>query len=139
MKWITWKHIGIDRMACSWLIRKHVDPAAEFVFIDKGADYKPMDGIPFDIPGAALSHKRGKCTFVTLMKEYGLADKTLDRMADIVNSADTLDDLLPAPEAAGFDLICRSLSRFLDDDQRAVEQAQIIFEAVYRFLDAARP
>jgi hypothetical protein len=135
MKWITWKRIGIDRMACSWLIRKHVDPSAEFVFIDKGSDYKDMDGIPFDIPGAALSHKRGKCTFVTILKEYGIKDRTLDRMADIVNSADTINDLLPAPEAAGFDLICRSVSRFLDDDAKSVDQAGLIFEAVYRFLD----
>lgn len=134
MKWITWKHIGIDRMACSWLIRKHVDPAAEFVFIDKGADYKDMDGIPFDIPGAALSHKRGKCTFVTIMKEYGMADKALDRMSQIVNSADTIDDLLPEPEAVGLDLVCRSLSRYLDDDAKTVEQAWLIFESLYRFL-----
>jgi hypothetical protein len=70
MKWITRKNFGIDRMACSWLIKKHVDPSAEFVFIEKGSDYKEMEGIPFDIPGAALSHKRGKCMFCTILKEY---------------------------------------------------------------------
>lgn len=134
MKWITWERIGIDRMACSWLIKKYVDATAEFVFIEKGSDYKEIDGIPFDIPGAALSHKRGKCTFCTILKEYGLNDKTLDRMAEIVNSADTINDLLPEPEAAGLDLICRSISRFLNDDSKAVEQAFLIFESMYLYL-----
>ncbi|MBA4369882.1 MAG: hypothetical protein C0403_19820 [Desulfobacterium sp.] len=134
MKWITRKNIGIDRMACSWLIKKHVDPSAEFVFIEKGSDYKEMEGIPFDIPGAALSHKRGKCTFCTILKEYALNDKILDRIAEIVNSADTIDDLLPPPEAAGFDLICRGISRFLNDDSKVVEQACLIFESVYLHL-----
>jgi hypothetical protein len=134
MKWITWQHIGIDRMACSWLISKFVDPAAEFVFIKKGSDYKNLEGIPFDIPGAALSHKRGKCTFCTILKEYAITDKALDRMADIVNSADTIDYILPAPEAAGFDLICRSISTYLNDDHKTVEQAYLIFEAVYQTL-----
>ena len=131
MKWITWQNIGIDRMACSWLIRKFVDPSAEFVFIEKGSNYKGMEGIPFDIPGAALSHKRGKCTFCTILKEYQINNKALDRIAEIVNSADTVDDILPAPEAAGFDLICRGVSRYLNDDMKAVEQAFLIFESVY--------
>lgn len=134
MKWITWKRIGIDRMACSWLIRKFVDPSAEFLFIDKGSDYKQMDGIPFDIPGAALSHRRGKCTFITMLKEYGIDDRVLARIGEIVNSADTIEDILPAPEAAGFDLICRALSRHLDDDGKAVEQGCLIFESVYQLL-----
>jgi hypothetical protein len=131
MKWITWQNIGIDRMACSWLIRKFVDPSAEFVFIEKGSNYKGMEGIPFDIPGAALSHKRGKCTFCTILKEYRINNKALDRIAEIVNSADTVDDILPAPEAAGVDLICRSMSRYLNDDMKAVEQAFLMFESIY--------
>jgi hypothetical protein len=134
MKWITWERIGIDRMACSWLIKKYVDVSAEFVFIEKGADYKEIDGIPFDIPGVALSHKRGKCTFCTILKEYGLNDKRLDRIAAIVNSADTINDLMPEPEAAGLDLICRSISRFLNDDVKAIDQGFLIFESMYLYL-----
>ncbi|RJP90975.1 MAG: hypothetical protein C4518_08205 [Desulfobacteraceae bacterium] len=134
MKWITWENIGIDRMSSSWLIKKHVDPEAEFVFIKKGSDYKDVEGIPFDIPGAALSHKRGKCTFCTIIKEYGINDPVIDQMAEIVNAADTINDLLPPPESAGIDLVCRGVSKFLKNDAKAVEAGFVIFEAVYTQL-----
>ena len=49
MKWITWEKVGVDRIACAWLIRKKVDPDATFIFIKRGFDYKEMDGIAFDL------------------------------------------------------------------------------------------
>lgn len=134
MKWITWENPGIDRMSSAWLIRKYIDPAAEFVFIKKGADYKSFEGIAFDIPGAALSHKRGKCTFCTIIKEYGINDKVIDQIAEIINAADTIDVLLPPPEAAGIDLVCRGISKFFKDDFKAIETGFVIFEAIYTQL-----
>ncbi len=105
MNWDTWKKVGIDRIACAWLIRKMIDPHAEFLFIKRGEDYKGLDAISFDIPGANLSHKRGKCSFSAILKEYGIEDKLLEQIAKIVNGADTLSDLLPPPESAGVDLV----------------------------------
>ena len=134
MKWITWENVGIDRMASAWLIRKHIDHEAVFVFIKKGADYKSLEGIAFDIPEAALSHKRGKCTFCTIVKEYAINDKTIDQMAEIINAADTINDLLPPPEAAGIDLVCRGISKSFKDDLKAIETGFVIFEAVYTQL-----
>lgn len=131
MKWITWENVGVDRIACAWLIRKVIDSEAEFVFIKRGADYKELDGIPFDIPGANLSHKRGKCSFCNILKEYGISDKTMDRICAIVNAADSLNELLPPPEAAGLDLVCRGLSKVLKDDWKSLEVGGIIFEAIY--------
>ncbi len=69
MKWITRENVGVDRIACAWLINKFIDPKAEFEFIKKGIEFKDLDGIPFDVPGATLSHKRGRCTFCTILKE----------------------------------------------------------------------
>jgi len=135
LKWITWEKVGVDRIACAWLIRKYVDPDATFVFIKRGADYKEMDGIAFDIAGANLSHKRGKCSFCTILKEYGITDKILDQICDIVNAADSVNDLLPPPEAAGLDLICRGLTKVLHDDFKALEIGGIIFDAIYKQLN----
>ncbi len=134
MKWVTWEKVGVDRIACAWLIRKQIDPDAEFVFIQRGADHKAIEGIPFDIPGAHLSHKRGRCTFTTLLKEYSITDKVLDQIAAIVDGADSLNDLLPPPESAGLDLICRGLTKVLQDDLRAVEVGGTVFDAVYAQL-----
>ncbi len=131
MKWITWENVGVDRIASTWLIRKTIDPDAEFVFIKRGSDYKEVDGIPFDIPGVNLSHKRGKCTFFTILREYEIADRVMDQICAIVDGADSINDLLPPPEAAGLDLICRGLSKVLHDDFKAIEIGAIIFDAIY--------
>jgi hypothetical protein len=134
LKWVTWEKVGVDRIACAWLIRRQIDPDAQFVFIKRGADYKAIEGIPFDIPGANLSHKRGRCTFTTLLREYDIADKTLDQIAVIVDGADSLNDLLPPPESPGLDLICRGLTKVLHDDLKAIEIGHIVFDAIYAQL-----
>jgi hypothetical protein len=131
LKWITWENVGVDRIASAWLIRKKIDPDAEFVFIKRGSDHKEIDGIPFDIPGVNLSHKRGKCTFCTILKEYEIVDRIMDQISAIVDGADSINDLLPPPEAAGLDLICRGLSKVLHDDLKAIEIGAIIFDAIY--------
>ena len=131
MKWITWSGVGVDRIACAWLIRKMVDRDAEFVFIPRGSDWKEMDGIPFDIPGANLSHRRGRCTFCTILKEYGINDRVMDQICAIVDAADSVNDLLPPPEAPGIDVICRGLTKVLKDDAKALEVGAIVFEALY--------
>jgi hypothetical protein len=130
LKWITWENVGVDRIACAWLIRKKIDSDAEFVFIKRGAEHKELDGIPFDIPGVNLSHKRGKCTFCNILKEYGINDKTMDRICAIVDAADSVNELLPPPEAAGLDLICRGLNKVLKNDSKALKVGAIIFEAI---------
>jgi hypothetical protein len=137
LKWVTWKDVGIDRIACAWLIRKRIDPDAEFLFIRRGADHRDLDAVPFDIPGANLSHKRGKCSFCTILREYGIEDKVMDQICKIVNAADTLSDALPPPESAGADLICRGLAKSLKDDARALEVGGMIFDAIYVQLEGS--
>jgi hypothetical protein len=123
--------VGVDRIACAWLIRKMVDHDAEFVFIPRGSDWKEMDGIPFDIPGANLSHRRGRCTLCTILKEYAINDRVMDQICAIVDAADSVNDLLPPPEAPGIDVICRGLTKVLKDDAKALEVGAILFEALY--------
>lgn len=134
MKWITWSEVGVDRIACGWLIRRAIDKDAEFVFIARGSDWKDLDGIPFDIPGANLSHRRGRCTFCTILKEYSINDRFLDQICAIVDAADSVNDLLPPPEAPGIEVVCRGLVKVLKDDTRALEVGAVVFEALYTQL-----
>src|SRR5204862_5789150 len=85
MKWVTWENVGVDRMGCAWLIRKYIDPQAEFTFVPPGHTPLPAGAEPFDIPGTRLSHRRGHCTFHTLLVEYELKDPILTRIARLID------------------------------------------------------
>ena len=132
MNWMTWENVGVDRIACAWLIKRFIDSKAEFVFIKKGTDIKGLDGIPFDIPGATLSHKRGRCTFCTILKEYDhIKQPVLNQICDIVDSADAVNDLLPPPEAAGLEVIFRGLRKVMENDHKTLEVGFIVMESIY--------
>lgn len=109
MRWVTWEHVGVDRMACAWLILKHIDPQAEFLFVPAGHMPLQAGAEPFDIPGVRLSHHRGHCTFYTMIRAYNLSDPILDRIARIVDEADTVQDVMVEPVSPGLDLITRGL------------------------------
>jgi hypothetical protein len=105
MKWATREHIHIDRAACAWLIRRHIDDRAEFVFVADPADV-PADATAFDIPGAELSHHGGDCSFETILCRYDLDDPVLWRLAAIVHEADLDDQRYHAPEAPAWTSSC---------------------------------
>lgn len=134
MKWVTWENIGVDRMACAWLIRRWIDPEAEFRFIPMGEKSTPEDGEPFDIPGAHYSHHGGHCTFHVFMKEHKLNDPVLTRIAQMVDEADEIQEVTVEPAALGLDLICRGLRRISKDDFEGMERGQLIYEALYAEL-----
>jgi hypothetical protein len=134
MKWVTWKNIGVDRMACIWLIRRWIDPEAEFAFLPIGSTPGLEDGEPFDIPGARYSHHGGHCTFYALLKEQKLEDSILKRIAQMVDEADELQEVTIEPAALGLDLICRGLSRISKDDFEALERGNLIYDALYAQL-----
>ena len=134
MKWVTWENVGIDRMACAWLIGRFVDPEAEFLFVPSGAPF-PRDGVePFDIPGVRLSHRRGHSTFHTMLDEYGLDDPVLRRIAEMVDEVDTAQEVQVEPAAPGLDLICRGIRLISPSDQVAFERGRLIYEALYAQL-----
>ena len=133
MKWVTWKNIGVDRMACAWLIRR-IDPEAEFSFVPMGEKLLPENGQAFDIPGALYSHHGGHCTFYALLKENKLNDPILTRLAQMVDEADEIHEVTVEPAALGLDLICRGLSRISKDDFEAMERGNLIYDALYAQL-----
>lgn len=134
MKWVTWENIGVDRMACAWLIQRWIDPKAEFLFIPRGEKPHPKDGEPFDIPGARYSHHGGYCTFHTFLKEHKLNDPTLERIARMVDEADVIQEVKVEPAAIGLDLVCRGLREISKDDFEAMEHGRLIYEALYAEL-----
>jgi hypothetical protein len=139
MKWVTWENIGVDRMACAWLVRRWIDTEAEFAFIPVGEKPKPKTGEPFDIPGERYSHHGGHCTFYTLLKENKINDSTLSRIAQIIDEADEIQEITVEPAAFGLDLICRGLRQISKDDFEAMERGSLIYDALYTQLKIDSP
>ena len=135
MKWATRKHCHIDRAACAWLVRRFLDPEAEFVFVDDPEEV-PADATPFDMRGVELSHHGGDCSFETFLRRHQLDDPVLWDIARIVHEADLDDDRYDAPEAAGFDIALRGLSMVVDD-QRLLELTGPLFDGLYELRKRA--
>jgi hypothetical protein len=135
MKWATRRNCHIDRAACAWLIRRFVDPQAEFLFVDD-LDEVPADATPFDMRGAELSHHGGDCSFETFLRHHDLDDPVLWDIARIVHEADLDDGRYDSPEAAGFDVALRGLS-LVAEDPDVLEVTRPLFDGLYEFKKRA--
>jgi hypothetical protein len=134
MKWVTWENVGVDRIGCAWLIRKYIDPKAKFSFIPPAQQELPKGAEPFDIPGVRLSHHQGHCSFHSIVQEYQLDDRILQRIARIVDEADTVQEACVEPAAAGLDLICEGIRLISADDMTAIERGAVVYDALYARL-----
>ena len=133
MKWVTRSHVHVDRVACPWLIRRFIDSEAEFLFVPKSqvkAVAEKEGAIAFDTPGAELDHDGDLCTFDVMIREYGLTDKPLSRLAKIVNAADTRR-LENDPLAAGVEAIAVGYGLRFPDDQKNLEKQFEVYDALY--------
>lgn len=131
MKWATRAGIHIDRAACAWLIRREIDPEAEFMFVADPAEV-PEGATPFDMRGVDLGHHGGDCSFETILRRYDLTDPVLWRIAEIVHEADIDDERFDAPEAPGLDAVLRGLS-MIGDDTHTMAISGPIFEGLYEY------
>ena len=131
MKWVTWEKLGVDRMACAWLITKYLDQEAEFLFVPTDVTPLPDGAEPFDIPGVRLSHHQGHCTFYTMLREYDLHDPVLQRIARVVDEADTVQDVLLEPVATGLDVLCQGIRLISPNDRVALERGNLMYDALY--------
>jgi hypothetical protein len=140
MNWITRERPKIDRIACPWLIKRFVDPQAEFIYVPKEQVWqkaKELDAIPYDTPGAEYSHYGDECTFDFILKKHGLMDKALWEIAMIVRGADT-DKFNLAPQSAGLWAISAGLSVNYADDQEQLREGMKIYDALYSWARYAR-
>jgi hypothetical protein len=137
--WVTRERPKIDRIACPWLIRRFVDPAALFMFVTPSevtTVAEKFSAAPFDIEGVFWSHRGDNCTFDVMVEEFGLASPALLRLATIVRAADTARlDL--APEAPGLIAASLGLSRMYPDDLEQLEAGLTLYDAFYRWLRRA--
>lgn len=131
MRWATRAGVHIDRAACAWLIRRHIDPAAVFVFVNDPVEV-PDDATSFDMRGAELGHRGEDCSFETILRHYDLTDPVLWKLAQLVHEADLDDERFDAPEAAGLDVMLRGLS-MTNDDQRVLELTGPMFDGLYEY------
>lgn len=134
-RWVTRHRPKIDRIACPWLIRRFVDPKAEFLFVppdDVAGVAERFSATAFDMLEGHWTHRDESCTFDTMLEEFGLAAPALFHMAKIIRAADT-DRLSDAPEAAGLLAISLGLSRVHPSDLEQLEDGMIIYDALYRW------
>jgi hypothetical protein len=135
MKWVTRARPKTDRIACPWLIRRFIDPQAEIRYVpaDQVLSTAESEGArSFDAPGAAFSHRDGKCSFEVLIEEFQLGDDpALARLARIVHAADIVADRDTDPLGAGLEAIGIGGLDVEDDDYRLLARGSFVYEALY--------
>lgn len=139
MKWVTRERAKTDRVACPWLIRRFIDPQAEFLFVpaDRVLEAAHREGgKSFDCPGADYTHREGMCSFEVLVEEYRLQDTALHTLARIVHGADIPADVGLAPEAAGLQAIAHGFAAICPDDHRKLEMEFPLYDALYAWCQA---
>lgn len=129
--WVTRPRPGVDRMASAWLIRRFIDPDAEFAFATDRRTV-PDGAIPFDMSEVEFTHEDGRCTFETLCHRFAIQDRAVGRIAAIVHDLDLKDDRFGAPETSTIGAVVQGLQLSHTADEVLLEQGMALFEAVYR-------
>jgi hypothetical protein len=131
VRYCTRRRPQVDRCSSAWLLKRFVDPEAEFIFVEEGDEVR--GAIPFDMSGVELGHHRGRCTFEAILAKHKLKDPALVEMGRIIRSADLLDaeETLEGP---GLDLLFRGLPHLSKDDHKLLTIAEPILDALYAAL-----
>jgi hypothetical protein len=133
MEWVTRERPKIDRIACPWLILRFIDAQAQFHYVPADqviAIAKQTGAIPYDVPGAELTHVGELCSFDAFLKRYQLDDPALSQLAVIVRGADT-SRLDLAPQSAGLYAISLGLSATLTNDHEMLRHGLVMYDALY--------
>lgn len=133
--WVTRQRPKLDRVACPWLIRRFIDPAARFLFVGSAEvlDVAERFGATaFDVEGAPFAHQGDRCSFDAILAAFGLNTPALNRMADIIRAADT-GHSERVPQSAGLLALSIGLSRQYRDDTAQLEAGMSLYDALYRW------
>ena len=138
MKWITRERVKVDRVACPWLIRKFIDPQAEFLFVPSEevmAVAARENAIPYDVKDVELGHHGKACSFDAIVEKYSLdRDPAITLLAKIVNGADTDNSLWQQPEAAGLNAVAEGFRHLGFKDDHEINRAEwIVYDALYAY------
>jgi len=137
MHFITRERIHVDRTATAWAIQRFVDPDATFEFVPRTRDIRNLVGTPFDIRGAELSHRDGRCTFDSLLDKHELRDPALRRMAAIIRGADLPHEDDPPPESPGVLAIFDGIRDSSATDDERLEKGLVVCEALYAYCGSS--
>jgi hypothetical protein len=131
MKWFTREKVKVDRVACPWLIKKFIDPDAEFVFLPADTHWASLkEGIVYDVPGCELGHHGEDVSFDAILKKYVLADPALGLLAHIVRAADS-HPTNPHPAGEGLRWIAHGFSALGLSDQEILHREYVVYDALY--------
>ncbi len=139
MKWVTRKNVKVDRVACPWLIKRFVDPEANFLLVDEDhilETARAQDAIPFDAPKITeikLNHRGNSCTFEAIIADYNLHAPGLTRLAAIVRAADITGQETVAAEGAGLRAIAEGFSLMALSDEERLSRGFPIYDALYEY------
>ena len=139
-KWVTREHPKIDRIACPWLIRRFIDPNAEFLYVPAAevrAVASARQAIPYDVPDVQFAHRGELCSFDAFLADFAIDDPVLAKLALIVRGADTGRPEL-TPQSAGLLAISLGLSLNYRDDHAMLEQGMTVYDALYTWLGSTR-
>jgi hypothetical protein len=132
--WVTREGVHVDRIASAWLIRRFIDPAATFRYVP-ARGYRPAPGeLRFDMYQAEYTHGGGRCTFQTLLARFGLADRALAAVGEIVHDIDLKDDEFARPETPGVASLVRGIVDSHPTDAARVERGAALFDDLYASL-----
>lgn len=137
MHFVTREHIHVDRIATAWAIRRFVDADATFEFIPRTRDINKVEGVPFDIRDAELSHRDGRCTFETLLEKYELRDPALRRMAAIIHGADLPHQEGAPAESAGVLAVFDGIRDIAGSDEDRLRLGSAMCDAIHAFCMGA--
>lgn len=132
-RWVTRERPKIDRIACPWLIKRFVDPDAEFLYVpstEVGRAARESIAVPYDVPNVAFGHDGERCSFDAFLRIFRLADPALDRLALIVRAADT-GRLELAAQAPGLLAVSLGLSSIYRDDHEMLAYGMVMYDALY--------
>ena len=142
MKWITRSNVKVDRVACPWLIRRFIDPDAEFIFVPENELLRTahaMNATPFDAPTILeikLNHRGERCTFEAILEDFQLSDAALQRLGLIVRAADVKGQESDAPEGVGLRAVARGFAAMgLSDKERLARQFPV-YDALYSYAQS---
>ncbi|MBV9897234.1 MAG: chromate resistance protein [Chloroflexi bacterium] len=137
MRWISRRNIHVDRTSCPWLIRKFIDPQAEFVFVDADSAIADLKGHTFDMRGAEYAHEGDKCTFQVMLARHDLSnDPALVEMGRIVLDADVPPSRTRRPESGGLDALIRGFQLSVPDDHEKLVLTRPLYDALYAYCQA---
>jgi len=139
MKWITRSDVHVDRVACPWLIKRFIDPDAEFHFVPESElleQARTLGATPFDAPRLVeirLNHRGDRCTFEAFLEDYHLTDAGLARLGLIVRAADIKGQEHVAPEGLGLRAVAVGFALAGVTDGERLAGQWPVYDALYAY------